>query len=215
MEVPRFIRTSILPDIRPDAKPYLSADGRKRRRYSVRINLVPEHLDIRARRYLPLVENNAKRFHLEPQLLMSIIHTESYFNPLAISSSGAIGLMQLIPRYGGRDAYRHLYAEDRVIRPEYLHSPGINMELGAAYIYLLRNKYFSEIQDKEKNRYVSICAYNWGPTAMRTKILNNYKIKEMSDGAVFSLLKRKTPPETSDYLSKVTERMALYEGYFR
>ena len=215
VSAPEFVKTEIVLNIKRDPLPYDSADGKKRRRYFVGIKMVPEHLNIRAKRYLPLVEKNAKRFNLDPRLLMALIHTESYFNPLAVSGSGAVGLMQIIPRYGGRDAYRHLYDQDWAVRPEYLYAPGINVELGSAYMHLLQNRYFSDIRDPEKNRYVSICVYNWGPTAVRTKILKNHQINQMSDGAVFSLLKEKTPNETSDYLSKVTNRMALYSGYFR
>ena len=117
--------------------PVISLYGKKRRKYSVQIDMVPQHLDIRARQYLELVNRNAQRFKLDPRLIMAVIHTESFFNPLAISKSGAHGLMQVIPRHAGREAYRYLYDTDWVIRPEYLYSPGINVELGSAYLYLL------------------------------------------------------------------------------
>jgi len=40
-----------------------------------------------------------KRFSVDPKLLAAIIMQESRFDPLAISSAGALGLMQVIPRW--------------------------------------------------------------------------------------------------------------------
>ena len=159
---PGFIKTEILPLITPDPQPYQSMDGRKRRRYSVDIKMVPEHLDIRARRYLPLVTKNAKRFGLDPRLVMAVIHTESYFNPMAISGSGAIGLMQMIPRHGGRDACRYLYGEDRLLRPVYFHAPGVNVELGSAYLHLLQKTLFFQTSGIRRRTVTSLSAPTTG-----------------------------------------------------
>lgn len=43
------------------------------------------------------VHYEAKRVGLEPELVLSVIHVESAFNPFAISSAGARGLMQVMP----------------------------------------------------------------------------------------------------------------------
>lgn len=39
------------------------------------------------------------RYDFDPLLITSIIYKESEFNPFAISSAGAIGLMQIMPKY--------------------------------------------------------------------------------------------------------------------
>lgn len=114
---------------------------------------------------------------------------------MAVSHAGAMGLMQVIPRHAGREAYRYLYGNDWVIRPEYLYAPGINIELGAAYLHLLKNQHFSSITDSLKRWYLSICGYNWGPTSVRKHILGQYPVSTMSTSALFSLLKTKTPRE--------------------
>lgn len=210
-----FLSGDLLPRIAKDPEPYITKDGNRRTRYSVSIDLVPEHIDIRARQFLPLVISNAKKFNLDPRLIMAIIHTESYFNPLAISGSGAVGLMQVMPKYAGREAYNFLYGEDWAIEADYLYSPGINIELGSAYLHLLINRYFAYLTDPDKRRFVTICAYNWGPTAVQKKVLNRYATGQMDASALYALLCKKTPEETREYLKKVTERMGLYDPYFR
>ena len=44
-----------------------------------------------------LVEQTASRFQVDPELVHAIIRVESGYDPKAISSKGAMGLMQLIP----------------------------------------------------------------------------------------------------------------------
>lgn len=209
-----FIDKEVLPAIHTDPAPFRSQDGQVRRRYAVRIPMVADHIEIRLKKYRPLIEVNANRFGLPPELLAAVIHTESYFNPLAISHAGAIGLMQVIPKYAGRESYQYLYGQDWTIRPEYLYSPGVNMELGSAYLHLLTKRYFADIRNHTVNRYVSICAYNWGPTAVRRKIISRYDFRNMSPAAAMQLLRQKSPEETSKYLAKVVERMELYAGSF-
>lgn len=43
------------------------------------------------------IHYEAKRARIEPELVLSVIQVESNFNPYAISSAGAIGLMQVMP----------------------------------------------------------------------------------------------------------------------
>ena len=210
----KFIKKEILPKIKPDHKSYISKDGLKRRKYRVKFNLVPNHIRIRAEKYLPTVRKNAKRFKLKPQLVFAIIHTESYFNPMAVSSCNAIGMMQIIPEYAGREAYIKLYGDDTVPTWKYLFLPENNIRLGSAYLSILRYRHFRDIHGEVKNRYVSICGYNWGPTAMRKKIVKKYPLNSMSDGQVYSLLRKKTAKETRDYIKRVTERMPLYDSFF-
>ncbi len=44
-----------------------------------------------------LIATYAKQYALEPALLQAVIKVESDFNPQAVSSKGAVGLMQLMP----------------------------------------------------------------------------------------------------------------------
>lgn len=211
----QFFRDELVTQITPEPETFQTTDGTKRKRYSVRLSLVPDHIRIRAEKYLPAVQINADRFKLKPQLVLAIMHTESYFNPYAESSCNAIGIMQIIPRHAGREAYRAVYGVDNLISREYLFDPHKNIELGCAYLSLLKYQHFKDVQGEMKNRYVSICGYNWGPTAVRRNIVAKYELSKMNDRDVYSLLREKTPLETSDYIKRVTERMPAYDPFFQ
>jgi soluble lytic murein transglycosylase-like protein len=57
--------------------------------------------------YRDLIQDAANRFQLDAALLHAVIHTESAYNPYAVSPKGATGLMQLMAgtakRYGVKD----------------------------------------------------------------------------------------------------------------
>ncbi|OUD12059.1 transglycosylase SLT domain-containing protein [Thioflexithrix psekupsensis] len=57
--------------------------------------------------YRDLIQEAANRFQLDAALLHAVIHTESAYNPYAVSPKGATGLMQLMAgtaqRYGVKD----------------------------------------------------------------------------------------------------------------
>lgn len=209
-----FIKEEIVRKIHKASKFYKSKDGVRRIKMKARINLVPDHVRVRAESYVPYVKKEAQRFKIKPHLLMAIIHTESFFNPVARSHSGALGLMQLIPEHGANDAYKFLFKKDIVVPKDVLYNPRKNIELGAAYVHLLRNKYFGDVEDRSKNLYLTICAYNWGPTNMLKRIVDRYDIQKMNDAQLFSLLQKQTPDETKKYMKKVLNRMKLYERIF-
>jgi soluble lytic murein transglycosylase-like protein len=56
-----------------------------------------------------IIQESAARNQVEEPLIHSVIRAESGFNPLAVSSKGAQGLMQLIPatakRFGVKDSF--------------------------------------------------------------------------------------------------------------
>jgi membrane-bound lytic murein transglycosylase C len=209
-----YIQSDLFPKIDKVPTSIIGNDGNTRLRFGARFSLVPGHLRIRAEKYRNTVQANANRFSLEPKLIMAVIHTESYFNPFARSHAGAYGLMQVIPRYAGREAYQFVFREDRIITPQYLYQPTNNIDLGSAYLYLLYNKHFADIQGGDKRLYLTICGYNWGPTAIRQKIIQRYQVSFMSSEKLYRLLRYRTPKETSDYLKRVTERSHLYSNFF-
>lgn len=49
------------------------------------------------RAYDALIKEAARRYRIEPGLIRSVMQTESAFNAVAVSSAGAMGLMQLMP----------------------------------------------------------------------------------------------------------------------
>ncbi|MDH2692709.1 transglycosylase SLT domain-containing protein, partial [Escherichia coli] len=64
--------------------------------WSVTIPMVPNHLDKRAHKYLPLVRKAAEQYGVDASLILAIMQTESSFNPYALSNADLLGLMQVV-----------------------------------------------------------------------------------------------------------------------
>ena len=60
---------------------FVAGDGIPRVKANVRFELLPNHLEIRAKKYYDLVQAYSQRFQVHPALILAVIHTESYFNP--------------------------------------------------------------------------------------------------------------------------------------
>jgi soluble lytic murein transglycosylase-like protein len=57
----------------------------------------PGDSDSQAKRYARAVQDAAQRYELSPLLLDTVAREESGYDPTAVSASGAIGIMQLMP----------------------------------------------------------------------------------------------------------------------
>jgi len=184
----------------------------------VDIPMVNDHEDRRAARYRSLVERHAGRFGVSRSLVYAVIKTESDFNPFAVSSVPAYGLMQLVPATGGRDAYRHVKKRDRVPGREYLFDPENNIELGVAYLQLVRDRYLAGIRDPVSLEYCVIAAYNGGAgnvldTFSRDRGQAVARINELRPPEVYRRLRHEhRREETRRYLLKVLEARRQYSG---
>lgn len=196
-------------------------DGRERVKASVTVKLIPEHTRQRAQEYLREVRNYADKFELTPELVLALMHTESYFNPKARSSVPAYGLMQLVPSTGGKAAYKHLYERERLLEPSYLYQPENNIELGTGYLNLLYFNYLDGIKDSTSRTYCAIAAYNTGPGNLAKTFVGNTSISRaetvingMSADEVYDELRRSLPyEETRKYIKKVRKRRVQYERW--
>ncbi len=193
-----------------DPKPVVGADGKARIKVKVKVPMVEGHLKVRAERYSDPVNQAAARLGLDPALVFSVIHTESAFNPLAQSSAGAYGLMQLLPKQGAHEAYRWLHKKEKVITPEDLYDPATNIALGAAYLAILSGTNFAQAKIPETKQVLSIAAYNCGPTRLKKSVVNGHPLVTMKPDEAAQLVAAKAPDETKKYLVRVRERMGLY-----
>jgi membrane-bound lytic murein transglycosylase C len=207
-----FVESEVLPHAVVEDKPMQAQDGVARAQVTARVPLAPDHLQQRARLYRDDVGAHAKRHGLDPRLLFAIIHTESYFNPLAQTPAPAYGLMLLVPRGPARDAYNYLYKNDIVLDDAYLQDPAHNVELGAAYLHLLRRQLVPNMEEGDKKNYLVACAYTWGMEKTRDQILKQARVQDLTSTQVFTLLTQKTPEQTRAYLARVKDRIALYES---
>ena len=95
-----------------------------------------------------IIAKHAVRHRLSPHLVTAVIQAESGFDPRAVSSKGACGLMQLMP-----ETARELGVKD-VFDPEQ------NIAGGSRYLSQLLKKNGGSIR-------LALAAYNAGPTAVK------------------------------------------------
>jgi len=186
-----------------------TVNGREAR--YVTIPMVRDHLDIRARKYRELVEAAAGRFGVSRNLIYAIMQVESDFNPFAVSSAMAIGLMQVVQKTAGSDVYRFLHGKDGAPTRETLFNPPDNITYGTAYLHLLDTRFLDGIADPVSREYCVIAGYNGGAGAVlrtfdRDKTRAAKAINRQTPGQVYAALRSGLPQdETKRYLGKVLE----------
>ena len=107
-----------------------------------------ERLRAKRQKYAPIIEAAARRLELQPELLHAVILAESAYDPSAVSSAGAVGLMQLMPKTAERYG-----VSDRL-------DPKSNVDGGATYLRDLLELF-------EDNLTLAVAAYNAGENAVQ------------------------------------------------
>jgi soluble lytic murein transglycosylase len=140
-------------------------------------------------RYQAIVRGHAHNYDLDPALLAAVIYQESKFNAHARSSSGAVGLMQLLPATAKGIA---VHTGGTRFRVSDLDNPEINVRYGAWYLRHLLDKY--------GDTRTALAAYNAGQENVDTW-------RRQGRGIVF--------PETRHYVSRVEHLQTLYRRGYR
>ena len=105
-----------------------------------------------ARKLAKIIIEECDNYDLDPFLILAVIQVESEFTPKAVSSKGAIGLMQVMPRTG------EYVAKDLGISysgRKSLYDPFVNIKLGIHYL--------SYLEDRFNTMENALAAYNYGP----------------------------------------------------
>ncbi|MBQ8758874.1 MAG: lytic transglycosylase domain-containing protein [Clostridia bacterium] len=147
--------------------------------------------------YLETVEKCAEEHSVPKEIIFAVIKTESKFRSDAVSSKGAIGLMQMTP-----ETFTWLCSKnsDDANDPNLLYTPEINIRYGVYYLDML----YSEFGSWE----TALAAYNAGPSRVREWLKN----PEYSENGVLTNIPYK---ETREYVQKVMEAKDKYiELYF-
>ncbi len=101
--------------------------------------------------YDAIVRGHARNYRIDPALLAAVIDAESKFRANAKSSSGAIGLMQLLPSTAHGIA---VHTGGSRFETQDLYDPEINVRYGSWYLRHLLDKYGDE--------RTALAAYNAG-----------------------------------------------------
>ena len=128
--------------------------------------------------YDQYIKRVGSMYNVDPYLIKAVIRTESAFNHRAVSSKGALGLMQLMPGTA---------ADLRVENPL---NAGENIDGGVRYLRSLLDTF-------DNNLILSLAAYNAGPGLVKRtggvpripetidyvrKVLSNYRMYKISGG---------------------------------
>lgn len=115
-------------------------------------NIAIEHIYklIYPEKYYDVVSKYSAEYSVPKELVFAVIKVESDFDPYALSSAGAMGLMQMLP-----STYEWLtFVLKEKFSEEALYNPEINIKYGTYYLGYLHTRFGSW----EK----AIIAYNWG-----------------------------------------------------
>ena len=139
--------------------------------------------------YQSIVRGHSRNYRLDPALLAAVIYQESKFRAHARSSSGAIGLMQLLPSTAEGIA---IHTGGTKFRVSDLDDPEINVRYGSWYLRHLLDKYGDE--------RTALAAYNAGQE-------NVDRWRAEGKGIEFA--------ETRHYVKRVEHLKTLYRRGYR
>ena len=148
--------------------------------------------------FTEIVKGYSARYNVDEFIVYSIIREESRYKKNAVSPSGAIGLMQLIPPTG-----RSTAAEVGIsgYNTDMLYVPRVNVELGIAY--------FKKVLDQfGGNVHLALASYNAGPhnVAKWMAKLPDLDMDEFVEEIPFL--------ETRNYVRRVLRSYGVYKALY-
>jgi len=204
-------------------KEITGSDNQTRLKYTISLELMPDHIRLRAQKYKPLIENFCQKYQIDPRLALAIAHTESYFNPKAYNRHGnAYGMMQIVPKYAGINMNNVIFHKNQKPSSEELFNPETNLHMGIAYLRWLADNKWQKITNPTNQTYCLICSYNGGPGTIYKamtgkmnkigqekwdKMIND--LSTMDSQKLYKKLRKDVPyEETRNYIEKVVGKMS-------
>ena len=152
------------------------------------------------------VDEAAKQFGIEPNLIYAIIKAESDFVETAVSSSGAIGLMQMLPDTFLFDVRDHIGLGDAGSSVLFQARENI---LAGTYYFAHWYNYFHDVYEIQDPTVEALAAYNAGISHvwewLEDDTLHDWK-GLYSDRIPFE--------ETRDYVARVLEYKEKYDELY-
>ena len=140
----------------------------------------------------------ADDFRVSDLLLLAMVRQESFFDPLAGSPAGALGLTQVIPETGAVIAL-----DEGLLGFETadLYRPAVSLDFGASYLA-------DQLETFDGNFYFALAAYNGGPT-------NAVRWAQAAAGDVDRVVAEIDFGQTVAYVRLVSENLARYRQLYQ
>jgi tetratricopeptide (TPR) repeat protein len=182
---------------------YLAGDLKGGIRETSNVPLDPMHPGLAERIQYPLAPEfladcDRRRSGIDPLVLHAVIRQESRFQPDVLSSAGAVGLMQLMPKTAAETARKEKMPKPR---KKDLTRPEVNVRLGAAYLSRLVKGYGGDY-------FRAVAAYNAGEAAVG-------RWWKRSNGDPAAFLEGVNYTETRFYLRRVFLNLLQYYRIYR
>ncbi len=142
-------------------------------------------------RYLKEIEEQATLNHADPLVVLSLMKQESGFKAPILSSSGALGLMQLMP-VTAVDTKKDLLLST-------LKEPAVNIAVGTKYLGMLLEKY-------DGNVPYALAAYNAGPHRV-----SKWRKDNKTDMPMMDWIESIPYKETRDYVMAILRNLYWYQ----
>lgn len=137
--------------------------------------------------------NAAKKYDIDPYLVLALMRQESLFNHNALSKSGAIGLMQILPTTG-----QGIAKKLKISWPSkhVLYKSETNIQVGVDFLSYLKDRFHN-------NPAHMLAGYNAGPNATQRWLKDNQTLDEFVASIPYS--------ETNGYVTRVLKNYWIYK----
>ena len=143
------------------------------------------------------IEKYADEYDVPRALLFAVIHTESGFDPNAVSSAGALGLTQITP-----ETFHWLQTKTGETLPDSaLYEPDVSVRYGALFYSMLLSEFGGDIR-------TAVAAYHAGRGQVNAWLRDG---QYSADGKTLDSIPSR---DTNHYVYKVTKAINIYNNLY-